>query len=68
MVEGDWGEVISYLDRLICASEDDRWELKSWYWDEYQRDRCRLNDIKARIEDLDIMLEDSLDQNDTWLK
>ena len=28
MIEGDWGEVISYLDRLIWASEDDCWE--SW--------------------------------------
>ena len=34
MIEGDWGEVISYLDRLIWASEDDCWEIKSWYWDD----------------------------------
>ena len=32
MIEGDWGEVISYLDRLIWASENDCWEIKSWYW------------------------------------
>ena len=34
MIEGDWGEVISYLDRLIWASENDRWEIKSWHWDD----------------------------------
>ena len=32
MIEGDWGEVISYLDRLIWASKDDCWESKSWHW------------------------------------
>ena len=34
MIEGDWGEVISYLDRLIWASEDDCWERRSWYWND----------------------------------
>ena len=33
-LDGDRGEVISYLKRLIWASEDDCWERKLWHWDD----------------------------------